>query len=81
MAECDEMMAHVMDKLKNNTDKWKKILKTLYLIHALIKGGSRRAVNLLKMNLEQIQKFENYVHVKDQTGEGNKSNINSSGFG
>lgn len=73
------MLKHIYKKLQGPTKKWRKILKTLYLIDAVLKKGSYRAVKELKTKVFLVKTLFEFLFIEGTIDRGVKSKVKSKG--
>ncbi len=56
---------HILKKLEGPQKKWRKILKTFYLLENLIQKGSLEIFVVLTKNVEKIQKYFDYKFIEE----------------
>lgn len=75
--ENEQMVKHVFKKLQGPYKKWRKILKTLYLMDAVMKKGSRSAVREFKNKVFLVKNLFEFSYIEGTMDRGIKSKLNS----
>lgn len=75
--ECDQLLKHIFKKLQGPYKKWRKILKTLYLMDAVLKRGSHRAVKEFKAKVFLVKNLYEFSFIEGTMDRGVKSEISS----
>ena len=70
--------SHIFKKLKSPKKKWRKILKTYYLIENLLYKGSREIIVELKKKIKVFENFHNFEFFENKMDRGLKSFLKSS---
>lgn len=73
--DCYQMLIHVIRKLSSSKMKWRKLLKTLYLIDGLVKGGSRQAVETIKKKVDLLDNLTRFTCIEKNIERGSKSKV------
>lgn len=70
--------SHINKKLKSPKKKWRKILKTFYLIENLLYKGCKELVYEFKKKIKDLEKFFNFEYFENNMDRGLKSFLKSS---
>lgn len=79
--DCDHFLKHVFKKLQGPAQKWRKILKTLYLMDVVIKKGSLRAVKEFKAKVFLVKNLFEFSYIEGTMNNGSTSKLKSSRAG
>lgn len=75
--ECEQLLKHVFKKLQGPYKKWRKILKTLYLMDIVLKRGSHKAVKEFKNKVFLVKNLYEFSYIEGTMDRGVKSKLNS----
>jgi hypothetical protein len=78
-ADYQVIVAHVINKLECKKEKWRKILKTLFLIEHLLRTGSPNIVDSMKGELYKIKNLNSFSFIdtnRSDKGETSKNKFN-----
>lgn len=69
-------MAHVLKRLECKKEKWRKILKTLFLIEHILKTGSPNFVDSMKSDMYKLKNLSSFSFIdSNRSDKGETSNF------
>lgn len=71
--ECKQLVKHIVKRLQAPPKKYKKIIKTLYLILVLLEKGSRQAVSEMQRNVGLVEYLTTFSYKDKNKDKGFKS--------
>lgn len=71
--ECKQLVKHILKRLQSPPKKYKKIIKTLYLILVLLEKGSRHAVSEIQSNISLVENLIMFSYKSGTKDKGYKS--------
>ena len=72
-SECKQLIKHIVKRLQAPPKKFKKIIKTLYLVLIVIEKGSRYAVMEMQRNIGLVENLIMFSYKDGKTDKGYKS--------
>ena len=77
--DCKQLIKHITKRLQCEPSKYRKIIKTLYLILILLENGSKKSVEDLKSKISLIKDLTTFKYRENGVDRGYKSELNSKG--
>ena len=69
-------MAHILKRLESKKEKWRKVLKTLFLIEHILKTGSPNFVDSMKSEIYKIKNLSSFSFIdSNRSDKGETSTI------
>ncbi len=77
--DCEVLLKHVFKRLQCAPEKWRKVLKTLSLVEALVAKGSKKVIFELKNKIFLINNLGKFSFFENSIDRGLQSRFISSG--
>lgn len=71
--ECTQLIKHIVKRLQAPPKKYKKIIKTLYLVLVVLEKGSRQAVSDMQRNVALVENLTMFSYTSANKDKGYKS--------
>ena len=77
--ECKQLIKHIVKRLQSPPSKYKKIIKTMFLMLVVLEKGSRFSVSELQRNIILVESLTTFSYKKNNKDRGQKSILISKG--
>ena len=66
---------HIQKELRSNKDKWRKILKTLFLIEHILRTGGNNFLDAMRGCLYQIKSLNSFKYIDESRNDKGETSI------